>query len=464
MRGEKNSTGQLPGIVLAVRSIDRLADGGRRQSEITTTENWQRLTCTWTPGRSIHTAAVLIGITSVGRVWFDDLSVRIEDYGGYEDEPGLVLAEGGIRIEARLPIDTPVLLRPLPLAHDGQAPINFELTTTPQDALKTVSVEMIGGNPVARLTFRPLAKGDRVDVRWQSLVLAGPPRTPGPPAVAPKPAEWPEEARPWLQSTWTVGSAEPAFQKEAEALTQGTDDVREIIRRALIRAEVIQQTQRPWTRADQNTHVKRGLTATNALTFTGSCTSAANLFAALMRASGVPARFVAGYPTWSGPLQTHAVVEVWIPTWGWYPVESTMLKENAPPYGQIQVSAVPTEHETQALSDSRGSIISGVPYLSLVESEQTYDQIKPTGLISEVMNCDHQAYHLKNFSADLPPETWQTVLAAGQARWTRWLDGQVAKGASAEPLVTPWPRPAVLAAAQDETLGDMLSLLVAPKK
>ena len=64
------------------------------------------------------------------------------------------------------------------------------------------------------------------------------------------------------------------------------------------------------------------LTATEALTKRGSCTSCANLGAALLRAQGIPARIVAGYPTWCGALQTHYVVEYWLPQGGWRLLES----------------------------------------------------------------------------------------------------------------------------------------------
>jgi Transglutaminase-like superfamily len=454
--------GEGPEAGLGLRALDRAEGGGSRQKTMKTTAGWQRFACTWTPARHTHTVVAILALTSPGRVWFDDASVRVEDYGGSEDEPGLFRVEGALEVVAGPPLDAPVILRPLPLAHAGQVPLTFALHTKPVDALASVAVETIGGNPVARIALKPLPAGTRVEIRWHSLVLAGPARPTDPPAVAPKPREWPAEARPWLQPTWTVNSADPALVREAESLTKDTDDVREIIRRAIKRAGEIQNNRKPASDADRAVHAGDILTASAALTLSGSCTSNANLFAALLRASGVPARFVAGYPNWSGPLQTHALVEVWVPGWGWYPVESTWLRENWPPFGQIQVSVVPPEHETHELSRRRWVIAGGVPYLSLTESNSIRDDMRANGLLGD--HCDHHAYYLKNFSPDVEPATWQAALAAGQARWSRWLERRAARGADASLLATPWEEAAVLTAASDDSLHALLGLLAEPEK
>jgi len=162
------------------------------------------------------------------------------------------------------------------------------------------------------------------------------------------------------------------------------------------------------------------LTATEALDHQGSCTSCGNLVAALLRSSDVPARVLAGYPSWSGPLQTHYIVEAWVPGFGWYPIESTMLRSPWANCHQVNVSIVPIEYESEKLAGRRTSVAGGVPYLSL--TEQTGRPMIKVGNIPGAKHCDHVSLLSSELKAG--PEQWEELIAQSNSRWAKWLDQQ----------------------------------------
>jgi len=92
------------------------------------------------------------------------------------------------------------------------------------------------------------------------------------------------------------------------------------------------------------------LDAVTALTHRGSCTSNANLVAALFRASGVPARVLAVYPTNGQPLQTHYIVEYFVPGYGWVWAESSIARTPWEPYKEVVVNVVYPEDEDRSFA------------------------------------------------------------------------------------------------------------------
>ena len=184
--------------------------------------------------------------------------------------------------------------------------------------------------------------------------------------------------------------------------------MREIVRRVLSRSQEI-------FKAAMGSVTE--LTAVEALDKQGSCTSCANLVAALLRACGVPARVLSGYPTWSGPLQTHYIVEAWVPGYGWYPIESTLGREPWQPYQQVAVSVVPPEYEER--SQPRPSAAGGVPYLSLTEvvTESVYSD----GTMPGRPHCDHGATVFRPLATDTGPLAWTGAFERARGQWWKWL-------------------------------------------
>ena len=136
-----------------------------------------------------------------------------------------------------------------------------------------------------------------------------------------QPETWPDEATPWLAATWCANADHERIRALAGKIRAETDDVLQIIRR--VQAE----TSSIFRSAEGQLE---NLTAVEALDKVGSCTSCANLVAALLRACDVPARILAGYPPWYGPLQTHYIVEAYVPEFGWYPIEASMSRSPWP--------------------------------------------------------------------------------------------------------------------------------------
>src|SRR5262249_1648568 len=150
-------------------------------------------------------------------------------------------------------------------------------------------------------------EGD-IKVTWTSVVLVAPTDFSAVPKSAEFPGEWPEEARAWLRPSRSSQSADGRIVAIAKEVRGESTDVMEVIKRTLERAKRIY--------AEQSDYCTE-LDAVQALEKRGSCTSCANLVAALLRAGGVPARILSGYPVWSGPLQTHYIVEAYVPGYGW---------------------------------------------------------------------------------------------------------------------------------------------------
>ena len=116
-------------------------------------------------------------------------------------------------------------------------------------------------------------------------MLVGPAAFQDVPEQAAFPDEWPEQCQPWLISTWCVESEHEQIQALAKEILTDTDDVMAVIGQVEKRASKIF--------ADAE-GMGRNLTAVEALQKRGSCTSCANLVAAMLRACNIPARIVAG--------------------------------------------------------------------------------------------------------------------------------------------------------------------------
>ena len=308
------------------------------------------------------------------------------------------------------------LLLPLPLTHRSQYPLTYNLTADPPESLKSVTIyEDSPKNFVAEVILQDLAKHKTVDLKFNSVILVLPTSFDDVPKTAIVPREWPEIATPWLASTWCVESANERIKKIAADIRTETDDVLEIIEKVEVEAKSIYRS--------ASGRVKH-LTAVEALDKKGSCTSCANLIAALLRASDVPARILAGYPSWSGPLQTHYIVEAYVPNYGWYPIESTMCRSPWPNQNQINVSIVPPEYESEELAGRRLGVAGGVPYLTLTETPENKGHFFTVGSIPEKKFCDHECKFIRKFESN--DQDWQTAAAWSKSRWNAWLNSEPA--------------------------------------
>jgi transglutaminase-like putative cysteine protease len=376
-----------------------------------------------------------------GQAWIDDVSLEIVEKGIASTAkktlmsqlgPGLFEIRGGTEYEyrpstlskfaeklgfgsqaklqkdQRLAID---LLIPLPLSYRKQVPVTYELAVTPPDAANDVTVyQDTDNNHVVRLKLTLTERQPKAEFGFRSLVLVGPAEFQDVPEQIAFPDEWPEQCQPWLASTWCVESENEQIQAFAQEIVTDTDDVMAVIGRVEKRASEIF--------ADAE-GMGRNLTAVEALRKRGSCTSCANLVAAMLRACNIPARVVAGYPSWSGPLQTHYIVEAFVPDFGWYPIESTLGRSPWPNTHQVNVAIVPPEYERQDVARYRPWVAGGVPYLSLTEIVDPPSNVTPHGTVNWDRNCDHHCQLLREFSAR--EAQWTSALALAKSRWQSWV-------------------------------------------
>jgi hypothetical protein len=290
-------------------------------------------------------------------------------------------------------------------------------------------------------------KRDKVDIKFRSLVLVGPSSFSDVPARVPIPDQWPEECQPWLKSTWCVDAQHDdirALSKEIRADADDANDVMTLIAAVQKRAGTVfaHAQGQAWD-----------LTAVAALTGRGSCTSCANLVAALLRGCNIPARVVAGYPSWTGPLQTHYLVEAWVPQFGWYPIEATMLKSPWPNEYQVNVAIVPPQYESKERAGVRTQIAAGVPFLSLTEMPDAPSGVIVRGTLGPRRNCDHQCKMIRQFPTG--DGQWASALDAARSRWRKWLASEPRSTEGGQLVLGPKPD-AIDATSPSELMEELL--------
>ena len=271
------------------------------------------------------------------------------------DGPGVIHAGAQAAVATRGKDDVGVLTFPIPGTYRDQVPLTFDLKVEPPGALNSYRWlrRPDGRNWLCEVTVAPTQKGALV--RWEALVLVGRgkdaplPRADGP--------EAPEEAAPWTRSTACVQSDDPAIRDKAEELAQGAEGVEPYARRVI---EFTAHHQGKEGVAFDALDARKGLDCG------GSCTSRANLAAALLRARGIPARTVAHLPTWSGPLYEHWLVEYWHPGAGWVWLESSLGQFRPRPCTLVVLGVANPEDEDRAFDPLQTrQVMPGAPHLSV---------------------------------------------------------------------------------------------------
>ncbi len=364
---------------------------------------------------SIVFGMMLIGNGSAA---LDDVSFEIVDKsktrvtGRVPPSPGLSEVVMAATVNADGKATEATYIYPLPLSYRDQVPLTFRLTVDPPAAAKSVQiVEGSGENRLLKLTLQDFGKHKKVNVEYRSLILVAPTSFDRVPKSAKFPKEWPAEAKPWLESTWCVDFSNERVKRLASEIRGESDDVMTVIHSALEHAGKIF--------GQVKGHVNN-LTSVEALDKQGSCTSCANLVAALLRGAGIPARVLSGYPLWAGALQTHYIVEAWVPDYGWYPVESTRCESPWPNYQQVNVSIIPPDHESQTNAGPRPTAAGGVPFQSLTECEGSQGHIGFVGTIKPY--CDHECRQIQAMTA--PDSEWAATMTWAKKRWADWLKSQ----------------------------------------
>jgi len=271
--------------------------------------------------------------------------------------PGIARAEGRFDLFAEGRVASPRFSFPVPLDFEDQVPLTFSLVVAPADML--VGAQWVQRNAhdwVLEVTLQPMQEGDTVEVAWESCVLIRGHDYSGLPTSAPVPdaVALPPDVAQWLRATACVQADHLDVQAAAAGL-HGDGDLLGIARRVV----------------DFTLHCPLGdfdtLDAVEALHNGGSCTSMANLAAALLRANGIPARVLALYPTDGQWYDTHYITEFYVPEYGWVWMESTVGQIPWLPRGGVVVAVAYPEDEDRAF-DSFRWVMPGVPWGSLTEN------------------------------------------------------------------------------------------------
>jgi hypothetical protein len=350
-----------------------------------------------------------------GEVWYDGLTMRLAELPVIKPEigPGIVEVIGSLQVVALKTLSEPHLLFPLPLANGLQTPLTFRLRIDPATALARSRIyEDKPGNWMCELYLAKIKPEKPVAVRWTSMVLCAPDT---PPVLAEKiefPKRWPKEVKPWLKSTYSVESDDPRFKAIAKEILAKNYDILSVIREAFHRDILIERQTLGEGGSSQR--------STIALEKTAACTGRANRLAAILRACGVPARIMAGYPNEIEPLATHYRVEAYVPAHGWTPVNNIAHNGNFHGFDQIEVSVVYPENED--LAKRRIAAVEGVPYLSLNESPgwDGYDSYGFEGGLASG-SCDHSATQWCSYDSEISKSDWDKIMKTAGINWMKWL-------------------------------------------
>ena len=263
---------------------------------------------------------------------------------------------------------------PIPGLYRKQIPLSLKIWAEPKSALVEyrISKRLDGINWTAQVVVKPPASG--CVVHWESMILVdGDERK-----ILPKskfPVEAPSSIKSWTASSVCVQSNQAAIIEKANELGKGTDDIETYARRVMRFTSTNKGNGAPFVSLD----------ALSAMNCGGSCTSRANLAAALLRARGIPARTVSHMPSWyQHPMYEHWLVEYWHPGAGWVWLESTIqqMQPNPETVIVLAVSNLYDEERATNFVHLRG-IMPGAAYLSGCEFSK---ELKPAGLVNPQSN------------------------------------------------------------------------------
>ncbi|MGB0951793.1 MAG: transglutaminase-like domain-containing protein [Planctomycetota bacterium] len=320
---------------------------------------------------------------------------------------GVLLASANVSVRQGEKQEAGVVTFPIPLINEHQVPLTFDLLVEPPDALvgyRWVQRED-GLNWLCEAEIHPPKEG--AQVRWESMVVVLPRKDKRLPAASKEPA--PEETAVWLQSTACIQSADEDIVAKAQELGAGKKSTGKFVENVLAFTSSHQ--------GDPGAEFKT-LDARAALDCGGSCTSRANLAAALFRAGGIPARTSAHLPTWSGPLYEHWHVEYWHPGAGWTWVEPTLGKLRPQPISMVVLNVANPGDEDQGFDPiiSHSGVMIGVPRFSVHELSESI-AYRPLPGIGFEKNWAKPLAHLDGSKSsikkleNLARESWEVLKA-----------------------------------------------------
>ena len=305
---------------------------------------------------------------------------------------------------------------PLPAHTLRQVPISLQVSALPPECLRAVRLlKLEAPNAVAEMEIgRPGASG-WVTVRLKCHVLLAPPAGGARVLETQPPLEPEKPAEVWLRSTYNCQSDAWEMQAAAQGLGAAGRPV----------GEVVYQVSQ-FLRKTRGSRGPTALDAVTALKHNISCTTAANLATAVLRARGIPGRQVRVCSTRGLPQQGHWVAEYFGPGLGWVAIEPFNGERLDDPYQYLVLGLVYPAYEDN-WSPRSLQLVRGISRWSLIEPE---DAVAFTLLtVTPYSNCGERAFFVRSWHADDP--RWPRALAASQ-EWHAHLDKAIAEGRMGE--------------------------------
>jgi transglutaminase-like putative cysteine protease len=225
----------------------------------------------------------------------------------------LVEGHGKFVVHAKEAAAEPSVLVSVPIPYRGQTPLSYDVASEPAGRVRALSIESDGENRFLRIRLAAAKAGDEVflDVRTLALLRQTEPPD-GKGARLAKPEEMPAAMREHLRTASGLDADAPAIAEIAATLPRG--DLKELVDGVIA-----------FTKARLGAADGAGPQSSLEVLERGGavCTGFANISAALLIASGVPARIL---PTVLVGMdqQEHYIVEAWTPSTGWVKLESTL--------------------------------------------------------------------------------------------------------------------------------------------
>jgi len=254
---------------------------------------------------------------------------------------GLAGAMGGVHLQGQQTGSYGVRL-PLPQMIDGQTPVCYSVSATPETALTECRLHApADGNAFVTLTL-DVKGGQEVRIDWSCVVLiaAKPPSGAG------------ASPEPYLAATACVQSEDPQIKELAERLWPATGRVRDY-------AAGIQTFIRDMEPKEQPASLDAvGILESGQNTI---CTANANLACALMRVRRIPCRSIATLPTTARRLEMHRIVE-YADDGAWIPLDPSGVSMDIPlkPWQNI-IMAKTTPPDEEAAMEPRAGAMIGCP-------------------------------------------------------------------------------------------------------
>lgn len=331
-------------------------------------------------------------------------------------------------VSSLFPSESGTVTFPVPGLYREQIPLSFDLTTNPSSALLGYVIKKREDKLNWVCKVRLKTSLEPVVIKWESRVLVAGRADTRPPSVS---LSAPNIVSPWRRSSLCVQSDDRDIKAKALQLSAGTDDLETYVRNVI-----------RFTKMNKgNGTVFDALDAKKALACGGSCTSRANLAAALMRARGIPARTMSHLPTWYGAeMFEHWLVEYWHPGAGWVWVESTLGQYQPAPNTLVvlAISSIEDENKCEDPVHLR-AIMHGAPYLSgrelsgeLFPSSKGSESLQQANTVDdcgEIRGTDSELAELKRTALlTFNRITYQTGLNSQSAMRTRGVDSAVHEG------------------------------------